>query len=166
MMKAAICPEAELNQSYFNQLFTGAKYTITRPIFQPKDRYLECDPLDVRHSYVDSYIGEFQDRDYAYTSCKLTMVQDDCVMITSGTQKYTGRAGNAEEAWRLRYLMKDDVDTEAINLVRGSFGTYIGIEGYDEGFGRIINIHIPGYDVTKMKDYLILGIMINPRFIL
>lgn len=153
MMKAAICPEAELNQSYFNQLFTGAKYTITRPIFQPKDRYLECDPLDVRHSYVDSYIGEFQDRDYAYTSCKLTMVQDDCVMITSGTQKYTGRAGNAEEAWRLRYLMKDDVDTEAINLVRGSFGTYIGIEGYDEGFGRIINIHIPGYDVTKMKDY-------------
>lgn len=153
MMKAAICPEAELNQSYFNQLFTGAKYTLTKPIFQPKNRYLECDPLDVRNSYVDAYTQEVPDNDYAYTSCKVTLVEDDCVMITSGTQKYTGRAGSAEEAWRLRYLMKDDIDTEAVNLVRGSFGTYLGIEGYDEGFGRIVNIHIPGYDVTKMKDY-------------
>lgn len=154
LMKAAICPEAELNQAYFNQLFTGAKYTITEPVYQPINRYLQCDPLDIRHSYIDKFgPNNSKDDSYAYTQCKVTMVNDDSIMMTSGTQKYTGRAGNAEEAWRLRYLRKDDVSTDATNLVRGSFGTYIGLEGYDEGFGRIVNIHIPGYDITKMKDY-------------
>ena len=161
--KAAICPEAEVQTSYFNQLFTGGKYTITLAKYQPivpgetstENYKLDVSNNDPRHYYVSGYDNKvsYLDNDYAYTQCKITMVNDDTPMITSGTQKYVGRAGNAEEAWRLRYLQSDDVDTEATNLVRGSFGTYLGIEGFDQGFGKIINIHIPGYDVTKMKDY-------------
>ena len=158
--RACICPEAELQQSYFNQLFTGGKYTITLAKYQPggntKDYKLATTLTDNRYYYANEYKPIMPDSNYAYTECKLTMVQDDTPMMTSGTQKYVGRAGSAEEAWRVRYLQKDDVDTDATNLVRGSFGTYVGIEGFDEGFGRIINIHIPGYDVTKMDDYFMI----------
>ena len=158
--RACICPEAELQQSYFNQLFTGGKYTITLAKYQPggntKNYKLATTLTDNRYYYANEYKPIMPDSNYAYTECKLTMVQDDTPMMTSGTQKYVGRAGSAEEAWRVRYLQKDDVDTDATNLVRGSFGTYVGIEGFDEGFGRIINIHIPGYDVTKMDDYFMI----------
>ena len=161
-MKAAICPEAELQTSYFNQLFTGGKYTITMAKYQPTstggqddDYKLAASGNDVRHYYVNSYHNDpsYLDNEYAYTQCKITLVEDDTPMITSGTQKYCARCGSAEEAWRLRYLQSDNVSTDATNLIRGSWGTYIGIEGFDQGFGRIINIHIPGYDITKMKDY-------------
>lgn len=155
-IKAALCPEAELQQSYFNQLFTGAKYALTLAKFQPEEEVLTVDTSDLRHYYVNSYTASIPSDQYAYTQCRVTMVNDDTPMITSGTQKYVGRAGSAEEAWRLRYLQKDDVDSDATNLVRGSFGTYIGVEGFDEGFGKIFNIHIPGYDVTRMADYFMI----------
>lgn len=158
--KAIICPEAEVRQSFFNQLFTGSKYTIRETKFQPVppgnegDMRLDVDLTNIRHFYVSDYeLNNKLDTEHAYTECKLTLVNDDTPIITSGTQKYAGRAGNAEEAWRLRYLLKDDVDTNATNLIRGSFGTYVGIEGFNNGFGRIINIHIPGYDLSKINDY-------------
>ena len=152
--KALICPEAELKQSFFNQLFTGGKFAIRETKYQPSDNKLHLDTTNIRHLYVDSYKrNEELDTDHVYSECKLTLVNDDCPMITSGSQKYVGRAGNAEEAWRVRYLLKDDIDTEANNLVRGSFGTYVGIEGFKNKFARIVNIHIPGYDLSKIKEY-------------
>lgn len=152
LSKAMLCPEAELRQSYFNQLFTGAKYTLTEAKFQPSIRMLDCSTADIRHYYVNTYEGYTPDSEHAYTECKLTLVNDDTPMITSGTQKYVARAGNAEEAWRLRYLLADDLDSDATNLVRGSYGTYVGVEGYGE-INRLVNIHIPGYDVYNMDKY-------------
>ena len=151
--KALICPEAELKQSFFNQLFTGGKFAIRETKYQPSNRRLNVDLTNIRHYYVDTYISHAPETEYVYSECKLTMVNDDCPMITSGSQKYIGRAGNAEEAWRVRYLLKDDINTEATNLVRGSFGTYIGIEGFSDEFAKIVNIHIPGYDISKVNDY-------------
>ena len=151
--KALICPEAELKQSFFNQLFTGGKFAIRETKYQPSNRRLDVDLTNIRHYYVDTYIPYTPETEYVYSECKLTMVNDDCPMITSGSQKYIGRAGNAEEAWRVRYLLKDDIDTEATNLVRGSFGTYVGIEGFSDEFAKIVNIHIPGYDISKVNDY-------------
>ena len=151
--KALICPEAELKQSFFNQLFTGGKFAIRETKYQPSNRRLDVDLTNMRHYYVDTYIPYTPETEYVYSECKLTMVNDDCPMITSGSQKYIGRAGNAEEAWRVRYLLKDDINTEATNLVRGSFGTYVGIEGFSDEFAKVVNIHIPGYDVSKVNDY-------------
>lgn len=151
--KALICPEAELKQTFFNQLFTGGKFAIRETKYQPADRKLNVDLTNIRHYYVDTYISHTPETEYVYSECKLTMVNDDCPMITSGSQKYIGRAGNAEEAWRVRYLLKDDINTEAANLVRGSFGTYVGIEGFSDEFAKIVNIHIPGYDISKVNDY-------------
>lgn len=153
---AAICPEAEINQSYFSQLFTGGKFTITKSTIQPKYEYLDTSS-DERYYYVNEYDAKADDlresENYVYTESKITLVPDDTPIMTSGTQKYSARAGNAEEAWRLSYLEKENIKTDATNLIRGSFGTYIGIEGFDEGFGRIIDIHIPGYDAARIKDY-------------
>lgn len=151
--KALICPEAELRQSFFNQLFTGSKFTVRETKFQPSKRMLDVDLTNIRHFYVNEYIQHRPDEEHAYTDCKLTLVSDDTPMITSGSQKYVGRAGNAEEAWRLRYLFRDNIDSSATNLIRGSFGTYVGIEGFNNDFGKIVNIYIPGYDLSKVKDY-------------
>ena len=151
--RAMICPEAELKPAYFNQLFTGSKYTIREAKFQPKNKILDVNLTNIRHFYVSGYEKYSRDDTYAYTDCKIIQVNDDAPMLTSGSQKYVGRAGNAEEAWRLRYLLKDDVDSDATNLIRGSFGTYLGVEGFKNEFGRIVNIYIPGYDISKVDEY-------------
>jgi hypothetical protein len=53
---------------------------------------------------------------------------------TSSTQKYAARAGSAEEAWRVGYLGNNNItNIDATNLVRGSFGPYIGLEGNYSG---------------------------------
>jgi hypothetical protein len=38
------------------------------------------------------------------------------------------------------------------NMVRGIYGSYIGVEGFEYPF-RIINIYIPGYDTSMMEEY-------------
>lgn len=159
---AAICPEAEINLPYFNQLFTGGKFTVSESTVQSdntgddgKQTKFTQDSIDERYFYINGYGKAFTDEynTYNFSECKITLIEDDSPIRTSGTQKFSARAGNAEEAWRLSYLNNEDIKTEATNLIRGSFGTYIGLEGLTDRFGRIVNIHIPGYDLTRIADY-------------
>lgn len=154
---AAICPEAELNMPYFNQLFTGGKFTVSNSSAQPtgsgSDYALDVSPADERYYYPKSYSVEPLDVNHNYSEVKLTLIQDDSSLLTSGTQKYSSRAGAGEEAWRVGYLEKENINTDANNLIRGAFGTYIGVEGYTNQFGKIIDIHVPGYDLRRIADY-------------
>lgn len=159
---AAICPEAEINLSYFNQLFTGGKFTVSESTVQSNNSdssgnniKFTQDSYDERYFYIKGYQKQFTSEynTYNFSECKVTLIEDDSPIKTSGTQKFAARAGNGEEAWRLSYLNNEDIKTEATNLIRGSFGTYIGLEGLTDKFGRIVNIHIPGYDLSRIADY-------------
>ena len=148
--EAAICPEAELKLPFFNQLFTGSEFTITKAPNQPASD-LEAQDFDLRYYYVNNYknLGE---EIKAIQGIKITLVEDGTKMTTSGTQKFSARAGEAEEAWRVSYVRKDSLDTAATNIVRGDFGTYIGIEDFN-GYNNIINIRIPEYNDSRMNQY-------------
>lgn len=157
---AAICPEAEINLPYFNQLFTGGKFTVSETTIKPNQydeegTLLTQDDIDERNFYVKGYEDNFSNEynNYNFSECKVTLVEDDCPLMSSGTQKFAGRSGSAEEAWRLRYLNNEDIETKSTNLIRGSFGTYIGLEGFQDKFGKIVNIYIPGYDIIRIPEY-------------
>lgn len=148
--EAAICPEAELKLPFFNQLFTGSEFTITKAPNQPSNNLINKD-FNQRYFYINNY-KDLTDEIKSIQGIKITIVEDGAKMITSGTQKFSAKAGFAEEAWRVSYLNKDFLDSSATNLVRGNFGTYIGIEGYN-GYNNLINIRIPDYHDSNMNQY-------------
>jgi len=57
---------------------------------------------------------------------------------------FSARAGEAEEAFRYEYLGQEKLNKNADNLIRGSFGPYLGITGYKR-IKSLINIKIPGF---------------------
>jgi hypothetical protein len=63
--------------------------------------------LEGRSFYVGTYdiLGN-KTKDYV-PHTKITLVNDDTSIITSGTQFFSARAGNASEAWRYSWLKKD-----------------------------------------------------------
>ena len=67
---------------------------------------------------------------------------------------FSSRAGEAEEGFRFEYIKIENNSTKATNIVRGSFGPYIGIDSdYMEFINNIVNIRIPGYSVANMSNY-------------
>ncbi len=148
--EAAICPEAELKLPFFNQLFTGSEFTITKAPNQPSEN-LSAQDFDQRHFYINKY-RDLGEQIKAIQGIRITLVEDGTKMTTSGTQKFSARAGEGEEAWRLSYMSKDSLNTAATNVVRGNFGTYIGIEDFN-GYNNIINIRVPEYNDSRMDQY-------------
>lgn len=151
--KAAICPEAELNIPTFNQKFTGGHFTISKSVVQPVGTALAVDSADDRHFYVPAYSNQVGTAYDLVTDARIVLVEDDTKNLTIGGQKYSSRAGDAEEAWRVSYAGRENVSSNADNVVRGVYGTYLGIEGFVNSFGQIIDIHVPGYDVGRIYDY-------------
>lgn len=148
--EAAICPEAELKLPFFNQLFTGSEFTVTKSPNQPNG-VLEATAFDNRYFTIKSYKHNSSDLK-AIEGIKITLVEDGTKMTTSGTQKFSSKAGSAEEAWRVSYAGKTALDNSATNIIRGNFGTYLGIEGYN-GYGDLINIRVSEYNESRMDKY-------------
>jgi hypothetical protein len=65
---------------------------------------------------------------------------------------FSARAGEAEEAFRYEYAGRENKTTEAVNLLRGSYGPYIAITGYEYA-GSLIDIKIPGFNISNIQDY-------------
>ena len=63
---------------------------------------------------------------------------------------FSARAGEAEEAFRYEYLGYENNTKEADNLIRGSFGPYLGIANY-KNTNSLINIKIPGYSEANLQ---------------
>lgn len=94
--EAAICPEAELKLPFFNQLFTGAEFTITKSPNQPSTT-LQASNFEPRHFYINNY-NTLTDEFKCIQDIKVTLVEDGTKMTTSGSQKFSARGGIAEEA--------------------------------------------------------------------
>lgn len=139
-MRAAICPEYDLNAPYLNQLFTGGEFKIRESSFSPSNKYFT-------RSYRNLYVPTYKSREIenSYVTTKIIGVSDNVPLVATSDYQYRGRVGEAEEAWRFRYLNRENKIAEANNLVRGSFGPYIGIEGYND-YMTIIDIMVPGYE--------------------
>ena len=162
----AICPEYELRQPYFNSLFTGGEFMLTQPSFKPYDNYLHhtTGSGEENHFYLKSYNSSYENNYYQYDNIQkqykayIIGVPDNTKYLSTVNTIYSARAGEAEEAWRVSEINYEnsDVGSAALNLARGSFGSYLGIEtlpGYTLEDCDILNIRIPGYDDSLLEEY-------------
>lgn len=140
--EAAICPEYDVNSSYLNNLFTGSNFIVS--LRGQKELEKDTD----YHYYVTNY-NNLSD---SYRSTKILGVEDNVKLVAIGNSKFSGRAGEAEEAFRYEYVGKENVEKEAQNLIRGSYGPYIGITGLNNP-NYLMDIKIPGYSTSNMDEY-------------
>lgn len=148
--KVAICPEYDVRQSYFNHLFTGTEYVVRKSDIQPSMTTLSRDIYNDRHYYVDNYYGR---REEQFSRAKIIGVGDNVPIAAVENYNFRGRAGEAEEGFRFRYIESKNKEKEATNLIRGAYSPYLGIIGDQVTIGSIINIYIPGYSEAQMSTY-------------
>jgi hypothetical protein len=98
---------------------------------------------------MDSSLFDSPSNTNEYTT-KIVGVEDNVKLVAINDSMYSARAGEAEEAFRYEFLEKENKITEASNLIRASFGPYIGLKGYIYG-GRLIDIKIKGYSESNLE---------------
>lgn len=148
---AGICPEYNLRTPFFNQLFTGDKFPISEDIIQPTKNYVEASLGNARHFYNDTY-KYVLNNNRLIKDVKITGVEDNVKMKTSGTNRFSARAGEAVDASKISFINSDNKNDANTQISRGSYGPYIGLENYNET-GKLINIHIPGYSLENIPNY-------------
>lgn len=144
---AALCPEFELRQSYFNQLFTGTQFEVKMAKSQFSKKYFDRSGT---HFYNLSYTTNDSTQDETYN---IMAIGDNVKALKGKKQLFSARAGEAEEAWRVSYYNYTNKSSNARNLLRGSWGPYIGLEGYNTNKMSLIDIKIPNYEENLLDTY-------------
>lgn len=155
---AILCPDYEVNQPYFNQIFTGNDHVIKTTESQSTNR-LQGFSSDFfsnenNHFYIPSYYDTSTQTEY---TCQIQGVPDDVPMVGIGKKKFRSRAGYAEEAWHYESVGKDyEDDDKKINsdIIRGSFGPYLAMTGYPKSPCDTVNIMIPGFSDSRTSEYV------------
>lgn len=144
---AAICPEYDINSPYLNTLFNGDKFTVIKNKIQPKA--LQRSIYQDRHYYTNT----FEKADQEYTEkCNIVGIEDNTKLIAIQDTFYSARAGEAEEAFRYEYIKYKNKITKATNLLRGSFGPFLGMK--ESNFiDSVVTIKIPNYKESNMEEY-------------
>ena len=170
-INAAIVPEAELREAMFNQIFTSSKFSITTAKEQSKDKIIDLNNQQYNYYLIRTNINDSETKvDTKSTNVRsvlLTMVNDNMKLTTNGTDLFSARAGEAEQAWEVVDVKNnwntvginstdvlDDINktlSQSTSLVRGSFGTYVGIGDLTLTAGEIFNIR-PG-DFNETSEY-------------
>lgn len=148
---ASIIPEAELNSEFYSQIFNGSKFVCRESSIQSNKKYF-IQGNNERHYYIDGYKDNTTSDISTIKDVSLTYIDDNIQLKTSGTTDFSSRAGEAEVAYKFKYFYKEDTNRTAKNLLRGSWGPYVGTEGI-VGNCRIFEVMIPGYNESLMKDY-------------
>lgn len=147
-----ICPDYEVNQGYYNQIFTGNTHMI---------RYSNCQGLegnylsnDSRHFYFKGYEDVTNQEN---TTIDIIAVPDDTKVVGLNNVKFRSRAGEAEEAWRYEQVgteyVSDTEKQENTDIIRGSFGAYLATDSTNLGSAKIFDILIPNYQEGSMQEY-------------
>lgn len=152
-----IVPDYQTNQPYYNQILTGDEFTVNLTYEQPNTNYLTDGYFisDYRHFYTDGYILQNDNRSYRV---ELVGVPDACPLKMIGEYKYSARAGYPEEAYKYEFqgVTYDDPKDKKDNsdIIRGAYGSFVGMRNYKGHAGDQIEIKIPGYSSNKMFDYV------------
>lgn len=143
-IQGAICPDYDVNSPYLNSIFNSSELVCkgsVSNILKNDDNNIHFTP-EKEQTRIDS----------SYKTIKVLGVEDNVKLVAIGNTMFSARAGEAEEAFRYEYIGKKRIKTEASNLLRGSYGPYLGITGYDV-LGSYIDIKIPGYNPDQLINY-------------
>ena len=154
---AIIVPDYQVNQPYYNQLLTGDKFVVKLASEQPVTNYLTDGYFESawRHFYTTQYTTQNDNRAY---NVKLVGVPDGCPVKMIGDTKYCARAGYPEEAFKYEFQgtsyenTQDKIDNS--DIIRGNFGSYVGMLGYQGHACDQVNIMIPGYQENNLFSYI------------
>ena len=123
--QALLCPDAEMDEATYNQLFVSNKYCLEN-IGYNTFKYNK----DSFTSNVDFY--QFDAANNKYIS-KLTNVPEDTKTLTNGTDYFSTIAGNPDEPYKTvdvlnvwKWTKPQDL-TVSTSLVRGKWGPFVGI---------------------------------------
>lgn len=141
-VQGAICPDYDVNFPYLNALFSASELTCRNC----KDQnLLEQDDIHFFPNFNSQKLD-------SYTRIKVIGVEDNVKLVAINENMFSARAGEAEEAFRFEYIGKKNVHEDATNLLRGCYGPYLGITGY-ENAGHLIDIKIPDYNPSLLSEY-------------
>lgn len=141
----AICPEYDINYPYLNTLFCGDQYIVEQV---SNSTALQQDPTETRHFYINNFTYA-ADSPSTYTN--IIGVEDNVKLVETSNIKFSSRAGEAEEAFRYEYITSQIKSEDANNLIRGSFGPFLGFSGYNVP-GTLVNIYIKDYLTMRKED--------------
>lgn len=149
---AVICPDYELDQAYFNQLFTGITFPIKYSSVQSNIKDLKNTPYNERSFYLEAQ--DITASDSTMYDVKIIAVNDNTPIVQVEDSKFRGRAGEAEDGSKFRYVNNVNETKDASNIVRGVYYPYLGLTSNQLlEHNNIINIYIPGYNPNKISDY-------------
>jgi hypothetical protein len=154
---ALIMPDYQVNQPYYNQFLTGDKFTVRLTHEQPSTNFLNDGYFssDWRHFYVDKYQIQKDNRAY---KVELVGVPDGCPIKMIGDTKYCARAGYPEEAYKYEFqgVAYEDTDNKKANsdIIRGNYGSFVGMNGYTGHATDQVDIMIPGYRENNLFEYV------------
>ena len=147
----AICPEFEVNQHYFNTLFTGSEYPIS---LSNNANNLTLNKGIYNHRFYNC-VQDTHLPKVAINKAKIVAITDENPLANIDDYGFRAVAGEAETATSFRYIGEDKRgDNKATNFVRGLYSAYLGLVA-DEHFddSKFINIYIPGYSLGKIQQY-------------
>lgn len=172
-VQGILCPDYEVNQSYYNQIFTGNLHTISLTSSQSINglagRTGNYFSNNVSHFYIPDYYDTNIRNFYDF---KVVGVPDNVKLVGIDNLKFRSRAGEAEEAWRYECVGDDykseyskknneeDSETQSnkkinTDIIRGSFGPYLAFNDVENKFSsaETVNIYIPEYSIGQLENY-------------
>lgn len=189
-INALLCPEYDVYQELYNQLFTGEEFILTTSLSQSNihdngTKYFVNDINNYRHFYLNSYAD-----DITSYQCQVQLqgVPDASKVVMLNDTPFRSRAGIPEEAWRYESIgkdyrystktinKKDDKDADekesvynsegGINsdIIRGNFGPYVAMNGFPGGPATTVNIKTPGFKQSAILDYVEVRIADNSPY--
>lgn len=141
----AICPEYDVNSPYLNTLFNGSDFR-----FKEQQTGLDLKNEDEGRHFICAIPTAKSSN--TTTNSKVIGVEDNVKLVAINNAMFSARAGEAEEAFRYEYIGQEKISKKADNLLRGSYGPYLGITGYNQ-VKSLINIKIPGYSESNLQEY-------------
>lgn len=153
---ALLCPEVSLRTKLFNAYFNSTEYILNPTKYK----------IGIFNKYDSIYSSNLTTNSSRQnTNTKLTIVEPGTSLIGDGTNKFTGRAGDENIAWKHLDPIYGDIDnidigtpvsdsilSQSVLKARGEFNTYVGT---DKGltFGQYYNIYQNGYSTDNIENY-------------
>lgn len=149
--KGAICPDYDVDVPYYNTLFSGDNFVISKL----RDINLKREEWNHRFYYEDPKDIGKPESELPSLTVKIQSVEDNQKLAAIDNTMFSARAGEAEEVFRFEYVAVEDKTTKASNLLRGSFGPFLGLENclYEK---CLVNIHIPNYTSSNLEEYFLI----------
>ena len=145
---ALICPEFEMNQSYYNVVFTGTPFKV-KAIARSSSNFYDRQTTSQRLYGVNSAIEKTTN---TFEEAKIAAVPDSAPVVVIDDFRFRAFVGEPEDALKFRYIGTKHKDNEEYKYVRGIYGPYLGVVG-NLDFATLYNVYIPGYMPSYMPLY-------------